>query len=90
MWPGVKNIEKSESKYILETILGTIEVYQASKIFMHSPSYPIFNKTLMGQCYERIYDFLKENNDYKVALQYMLNFFYGGHYHTYLEKTNMY
>ena len=87
LWPGVKSIKKSESKYILETILGTIEVYQASKMFMDSPSSIIFNKTLMGQCYARTYDFLKENNDYKAVLQYMPNFFYGGHYHAYLEKN---
>ena len=74
------------SKYILDTVLGDIEVFKASKLFSNSSSYHIFNKDLMGQCYERSYDFLKENRDYKAVLAYMPNFFYGGNYHAYLEK----
>lgn len=88
LWPGIENVNRFESKYILETILGPIEVYKASEIFSDSPSYHIFNKDLMGQCYERTYDFLKENRDYQAVLSYMPNFFYGGHYHAYLEKDN--
>lgn len=88
LWPGVNSIKKDDSKYILDTILGTIEVYKASEILCDSESYHIFLKTLMGQCYERTYDFLNENKDYRAVLSYMPNFFYGGHYHAYLEKDN--
>lgn len=88
LWPGVNNIKKDKSKYILNTILGVIEVYKASEILSGSDSYHIFKKNLMGQCYERTYDFLRENKDYKAVLSYIPNFFYGGHYHAYLEKDN--
>ena len=88
LWPGINDIKKDESKYILSTILGTIEVYKASEILSDSKSYHIFEKDLMGKCYDRTYDFLRENNDYRAILSYMPNFFYGGHYHAYLEKDN--
>lgn len=88
LWPGINDIKSDESKYILNTILGTIEVYKASEILSRSKSYHIFEKDLMGQCYDRTYDFLRENNDYRAVLSYMPNFFYGGHYHAYLEKDN--
>ena len=88
LWPGINDIKRDESKYILSTILGTIEVYKASEILSDSKSYHIFEKDLMGKCYERTYDFLRENNDYRAVLSYMPNFFYGGHYHAYLEKDN--
>ena len=42
----------------------------------------------MGQCYERTYDFLKKNRDYKAVLAYMPHFFCGGNYHAYLEKDS--
>lgn len=85
-WPGVNSVAKSESQYILDTVLGSIEISQASEIFSSSPSSHIFNKILMGKCYERSYDFLRENRNYQAVLSYMPNFFYGGHYHAYLEK----
>lgn len=88
LWPGINNIKKDESKYILNTILGIIEVYKADEILFDSDSYHIFEKDLIGHCCERSYDFLRENKDYKVVLSYMPNFFYGGHYHTYLESDN--
>ncbi len=86
LWPGVYDIKKDKSRYILDTTLGTVEVYQASDIFSNSKSFHIFKKDLTGQCYERSYDFLCENHDYQAVLSYMPNFFYGGHYHAYLEK----
>lgn len=89
LWPGIDDIKKDGSKYILNTTLGTIEVHKASEILSNSESYHIFKKKLMGQCYERTYDFLRENNDYKAVLSYMPNFFYGGHYHAYLQKDNV-
>lgn len=85
-WPGVKEINISDSKYSLNTILGNIEVYKASEIFSSTSSEYIFNKNLMGECYGRTYDFLKENRDYHAVLSFMPHFFYGGHYHAYLEK----
>lgn len=88
LWPGINDIKKDKSRYILNTTLGTIEVYKASEILSDSESYHVFKKNLMGQCYERTYDFLRENNDYRAVLSYMPNFFYGGHYHAYLEKDN--
>lgn len=88
LWPVINDIKGDGSRYILSTILGTIEVYKASEILSGSKSHHIFEKDLMGQCYERTYEFLRENNDYRAVLSYMPNFFYGGHYHAYLEKDN--
>lgn len=87
-WPGVNEIKRDGSKYILDTILGNIEIYKASEVLCYSKSSYIFDRTLMGQCYERSYEFLRENQDYKAVLSYMPNFFYGGHYHAYLEKES--
>lgn len=87
-WPGINNIKKTQSQYRLDTILGTIDVQKASQLFSNSKSSHIFYKKLMGQCYARTYDFLKENRDYHAVLAYMPNFFYGGHYHAYLEKNS--
>lgn len=86
LWPGVKEINKCDSKYILNTVLGKIEVYKASEFFANSSYYHIFNKKLMGECYERTYDFLRENKDYQAVLSYMPDFFEGGNYHAYLKK----
>lgn len=88
LWPGVYEISSNEPKYTLHTILGEIEVYKASEVLADSPSIHIFDKPLSGQCYERSYDFIRENRDYKAVLSYMPNFFYGGHYHAYLEREN--
>ncbi len=71
---------------MLETILGTIEVYKASDVLSKSKSIHIFDKPLNGQCYKKTYDFIKENHDYRAVLSYLPNFFYRGHYHAYLEK----
>ncbi len=87
-WPGIFDINKYNSKYVLKSILGEIEVYKASEHFSNTNSEYIFDKKLMGECYERTYDFIKENQDYQVILAYMPNFFCGGNYHVYLEKKN--
>lgn len=87
-WPGIFDINRDNSKYVLKTILGEIEVYKASELFSNTSSEYIFDRNLMGKCYERTYDFVKENKDYKVVLAYMSNFFCGGNYHVYLEKNN--
>ena len=88
LWPGVIDIQKENNKYIVETILGNIEVYKANKIFSNTDSSHIFKRELMGQCYNRTYEFLKQNRDYNAVLSYEPNFFYGGHYHAYLEKNS--
>lgn len=87
VWPGIINIQNiDDTKYILDTTSGIINVRKASKIFSKSSSSYIFYRELMGQCYKRSYQFLKENRNFKAVLSYMPNFFYGGHYHAYLEK----
>ena len=83
-WPGVYNIQKDDIKYYLDTILGLIEVYKASEMLSSN----VFEKQLMGQCYERTYDYIKENTKASAILSYMPNFFYGGHYHAYVERED--
>ena len=88
LWPGIKSMTALDSTYTVTTKIGTIKVSRASKIFENSKSAYIFKKPLMGECYYRTYDFLKENkNEYKVVLSYMPNFFHEGHYHAYLENN---
>lgn len=87
-WPGMQEINRDGARYILQTILGEIEVYKASDLFSDSNSSHIFAKELMGHCCERTYDFARENKDYQAVLAYMPNFFCGGNYHAYLEKDN--
>lgn len=87
LWPGVSKILATGSDYQIDTNLGTIKVSRASELFKNTPSAYIFDRDLMGRCYDRSYDFAKENWDkYRVVLSYMPNFFQGGHYHAYLEN----
>lgn len=87
LWPGINSITGKSNEYTLKTKLGKIKVSKASKIFENTSSSYIFNKELLGKCYYRCYDFLKENSDqYKAVLSYLPNFFHGGHFHTYLEN----
>lgn len=85
-WPGMYDITSKGFQYTLNTKLGKIELYKASDFFANHPSSYIFVKPLMNQCYDRTYDFIKENRDYTAVLSYMPNFFRGGHYHAYLER----
>lgn len=87
-WPGIQEINKIDSKYNLNTVLGEIEVFKASEQYSNTHSSYIFERQLMGKCYERTYDFVKENQDYQAVLAYMPNFFCGGNYHAYLKKDN--
>lgn len=87
-WPGITNITKIGSECKLDTILGDVTVYKASRVFSKSPSAHIFRRELNQRCYIRSYDFIKENKDYKVVLSKRPNFFLGTHYHTYLEKND--
>ncbi len=86
LWPGIKEITQSNNQYTLETVLGTIKVSKASRLFYNTPSAYVFRKQLIGECHERSYDFLKKNQDYSVVLSYMPNLFSGGYYHSYLQK----
>ena len=89
LWPGIESIKQVDNIYTLKTTIGEIKVSKASKIFEGTNVEYIFNKPLMGQCYRRSYDFVREKqDDYDVVLSYMPNFFYGGHYHAYLESDN--
>lgn len=89
LWPGVSKILGTGSDYQLNTNLGIIKVSRASDLFKDTSSSYIFDRQLMGRCYDRSYDFVKENSDkYKVVLSYMPNFFEGGHYHAYLENDS--
>jgi len=83
MWPGVIDFINDGSYYEVKTNLGQIKVYKANEII----SSPIFDKMLMNQCYERTYEFLKENKDYNAVISLMPDFFEGEHYHAYLEKN---
>lgn len=86
LWPGVNSIEKDNDFHIINTIIGTIKVKKASLLFTSYQNSLIFKKELMGNCFARTYDFIRENSDYKAVLSYMPNYFYGGHYHAYLEN----
>ncbi len=88
-WPGIENIDyKENSYYTLNTTLGTIKVFKASKIFSKTRSSIIFaKKKLIGECYARTYDFIKQNKEYNAIISYMPNFFYGRHYHAYIENN---
>ena len=89
LWPGIESVKQDDNIYVLKTVLGEIKVSKASKIFENTSVEYIFNKPLMGKCYRRSYDFVKEKQEnYDVVLSYMPNFFYGGHYHAYLESDD--
>lgn len=85
-WPGVKSYHNNQEVYIINTIYGNITVSKASEIFKDTKSNYIFKKELMQKCWNRSYDFAKENPDYTIVLSYLPNFFSSGHYHAYLEK----
>ena len=89
LWPGVNHVSIQSNKYVLDTALGTIKVSKASEVLKDKSCSYIFDKPLMGRCFERSYDVIKGNkNQYKVVLSYMPNFFAGGHYHAYLESDD--
>lgn len=89
LWPFVINFEKDNSLYKLNTEFGTITVYKASELFKNSKSSYIFEKKLRFHCFDRTFDFLKENRDYRAVLSYDNNMFVGGHFHAYLEKDDV-
>lgn len=87
-WPGVNSYSNKESTYTINTIYGNITVNKASEIFKNTKSNYIFQKRLSTMCYDRTYEFAKENPDYTIVLSYLPNFFSTGHFHAYLEKEN--
>lgn len=87
--PGVISEEDDGFLYKLKTRNGTIHVYKASEIFKNTKSAYIFKRKLMNCCYERSFDFLSENRDYKAVLSYDDNMFVGGHFHAFLEKDDI-
>ena len=88
LWPGIVNITMQGDTYILDTYKGKVYVKKASDMFSKSNSSHIFEEQLVHMCYDRTYDFLRENNDYNAVLAYNNNFFFGGHYHAYLQKKS--
>lgn len=88
-FPGVYNIEKKDSNYIMHTKIGKIKIYNASEVFKNHKSARIFTLPLPNQCYARTYDFVKMNSDSSVAvLSYMPNPISGGYYHAYIERED--
>lgn len=85
-WPGVIDYHQHKTAYTINTVHGDITVHKASEIFKNSKSNYIFNRDLIHRCWDRSYDFAKENPDYTIVLSYLPNFFSDGHYHAYLEK----
>ena len=83
-WPGINSVKKEDNKYILDTQIGQIEVYKATQLISSS----VLDRQLSGFCYERTYDFLKQNPEYSAVIAYLPNFFYGGMYHAYLKKED--
>lgn len=83
-WPGMISYTRNGSHYTAKTNLGEISVYRANEII----DSPVFERILMNHCYERTYEFLKENKDYKAVISLMPYFLEGENYHTYLAKDN--
>lgn len=90
LFPGIKRISRKIDggchKYTLDTKKGRVEVYQATEVFCDSKSSHIFKKDLIGNCYDRSLDFIKENKDFNVIISYLRNHFVKGHFHAYLER----
>lgn len=90
LFPGIRRIKREIDsgchKYTLDTKKGKIEVYQATEVFCDSKSSHIFKKDLIGSCYDRSLDFIKENRDFNVVISYLRNHFVKGHFHAYLER----
>lgn len=82
-YPGVYDIKKEGSLYTLDTCLGKLKVYKASE---EIDSY-ILKQQLSRLCYQRSYEFMKQNQEYEAILSYIQNFFIGGHFHVYLKNN---
>lgn len=87
-WPGIGSIKDNGILFELRTAVGDIQVYKANAIFGKSDSSWIFQKELIGQCYARTYDFVKENRDYKAILMDMPYFLGGCHYHAFASNDH--
>lgn len=88
-WPGIDDIGYQDNVYILSTKFGQLRVSKASDVFKKTDSSYIFRKTLMQNCFQRSYDFIRKNSiDYQVVLSYEPTFFSRGFYHAYLESSD--
>lgn len=87
--PGVLDIEKNKNIYSIHTKLGTIHVSEASKIFTQKQVSFIFERQLIGRCYIRTFEFLKQMpNDYRAVILSSPHYFDGKLYHAYAEGKN--
>lgn len=85
--PGLKQISQDGELYRLDTKIGTLHIRKASDVFKNTNSSYIFERTLLQECYARIFDFLKQNQDtYRVVLSYLPTFFTTGYYHAFLTN----
>lgn len=83
--PEVLRVEKKDS-YIIETRIGTIKVKNAKKHFGRELS--LFEKPLIGECFDRTLEFVKEKKDYKAVVSHLPNPFSGEHIHAYAKKED--
>lgn len=86
--PLINNVTNDKDKMILETTVGTIRLVKASEYFKDTKSSYIFNKKLVGECFDRTLEFVKENEEYDAVVSYVPNIFVGGHYHAYAKCGN--
>ena len=82
--PGIISVKKEGKKYKIDTKIGQIEVYKATDVL----SSPVLEKLLKGQCYDRTYDYIKENPQYNAVVSYLPFFFEGGVYHAYAKNKD--
>ncbi len=83
--PFVNKVINKNNKIILETEIGTIRVSKASEYFKNTKSSYIFDKKLVGECFDRTLEFVKENEEYDAVVSYIPNIFVGGHFHAYAK-----
>ena len=83
--PLIKKVYNDKDQMTLETTIGTIKLGKASEYFKNTKSSYIFNKKLIGECFDRTLEFVKENEEYTAIVSYLPNIFVGGHYHAYAK-----
>lgn len=88
-FPGIHNIQKCEDYYLLDTVLGRVSVKNAKDVFRGTETDDIFRRPLEHSCYQRCYEFLQINPDYKVVFSFMPCRYLKGYYHVYVVKKNI-
>lgn len=83
--PLINKVTNENNKITLETRLGIVKLGKASEYFKDTKSAYIFNKKLACECFDRILEFVKENEEYDAIVSYIPNIFVGGHYHAYAK-----